>query len=238
MLTEAREAMNERYSATVRPAHPNASPRNRVAYRQMTDALRHAAAGYARGRMLDIGCGQKPWRGIFAPHVNEHVGADHASTPHPADEIDIVASAYEIPLPDASFDTVLLTEVLEHLETPAVAIEEATRLLRAGGHLILTTPFAWPLHEEPRDFFRYSPHGLRHLAEGAGLEVVELRPLGGAWTTSALLLSWALYRVRRRPFGKLVEILVVLLQRAATAVERRSPLPAMSWNHLLVARKP
>ncbi len=69
----------------------------------------------------------------------------------------MLATAYEIPLEDGSFDTVLMTEVLEHLEEPARGLAEAGRLLRPGGKLILTTPFMWPLHEEPRDFFRYSP---------------------------------------------------------------------------------
>src|SRR5436189_3243 len=72
------------------------------------------------------------------------------------------------------------------------------RLLRPGGHLIATTPFSWPLHEEPRDFFSYSPHGLRYLCAQASVEVVEVQALAGTWTSLALLLSNALLRHRER----------------------------------------
>ena len=216
-------------------SHPNEAARNRIVYRQLTAALGYAAGRYASGRLLDIGCGTKPWRDVFAPHVQEHVGIDHEQTLHGLERVDVISDAYDIPLPDASADAILLTEVLEHLERPADALAECRRLLRPGGHLIATTPFSWPLHEEPRDFFRYSPYGLRQLAGEAGLEVVELHALSGAWTTVALHFSYALQRHRRRA-APVVDTVCVAAQRLAFAWERWDRQESLSWNHLLVAR--
>ena len=217
--------------------HPNEAARNRVVYRQLSAALAYAARRYASGRLLDIGCGTKPWRDTFAAHVDEHVGVDHEQTLHGLASVDVISDAYHVPLPDGSADTVLLTEVLEHLERPGDALAESRRLLRPGGHLIATTPFSWPLHEEPRDFFRYSPHGLRHLSQEAGLEVVELQALSGAWTTIALHFSFALQRHRRRA-APLVDAACVAAQRLAFEWERWDRQESLSWNHLLVARRP
>ena len=215
--------------------HPNEAARNRIVYLQISAALGYAAQRYASGRLLDIGCGTKPWRDVFAPHIDEHVGIDHEQTLHGLGSIDLISDAYDVPLPDGEADAILLTEVLEHLERPGDALAECRRLLRPGGHLIATTPFSWPLHEEPRDFFRYSPHGLRHLSEEAGLEVVELRALSGAWTTIALHFSFALQRHRRRAVP-VVDAACVAAQRLAFEWERWDRQEALSWNHLLVAR--
>jgi SAM-dependent methyltransferase len=217
--------------------HPNEAARNRIVYRQMSSALAYAAKHYARGRLLDIGCGTKPWRATFAPHVREHLGADYAGTLHGLGAVDLICGAYDVPLPDDAVDTVLMTEVLEHLETPADALAEAFRLLTPGGHLIATTPFSWPLHEEPRDFYRYTPYGLRHLAGAAGFEVVEIQPLSGLWTTVALHIGHGLQPHRRRA-PRAVDAASVALQRAAFEWERRRRQDRLSWNHLLVARVP
>src|SRR4051812_31263469 len=144
-------------------SHPTETPFNRLPHRQLTGALAAVASHHASGRLLDVGCGSKPYADLLAPYVTEHVGLDHADSPHDASRVDVVGTAYDIPLADESFDTVLLSEVLEHLERPAAALSEIRRVLRPGGKLILTTPFVWPLHEEPRDFYRYTRHGLAYL---------------------------------------------------------------------------
>ena len=217
--------------------HPNEAARNRIVYRQMSAALTYAASRYARGTLLDIGCGTKPWQATFAPYVDVHIGADHADTLHGLASVDVVSDAYHVPLDDASVDTILLTEVLEHLERPQDALAECGRLLRPGGHVILTTPFTWPLHEEPRDFYRYSPYGLRYLADGAGFEVIEVSALSGIWTTLSLQFSYGLLRHRPRA-PALVDALAVGAQRMAWALDRIDRQEILSWNHLLVARLP
>lgn len=218
--------------------HPNESAKNRLVYRTFEAALRDAAARYARGRMIDVGGGRKPWQPIFAAYVSEHVCVDHVEKEGVrGPTVDVVATAYDVPLPDAEAQTVLLTEVLEHLERPADAVAECVRLLEPGGHIIATTPLFWPVHDA-RDFYRYTPRGLRYLFETAGLEVVELRPLGGLWSTVAIEVSYGLQRYRRPWSAPAVDATCVSLQWLAKHVERVDNQPKFSWNHLIVGRRP
>ena len=218
--------------------HPNRSAKNRLAYRQFEAALEHAASDYARGRLVDVGCGSKPWQPLFEAHVDEHIGVDHVpKLVDGIDRVDVIASAYDVPLPDGHADTVLLAEVLEHLEDPGRGLAECVRLLTPGGHLIVTTPFFWPVHDA-RDFYRYAPGGLRYLLEEAGLEVVEIVPLSGVWGTVSLHVSYALERYRRRPVAPAVDAVMSGIQWLAARLDLVDFQPKFSWNHLAVARKP
>ena len=166
------------------------------------------------------------------------MGVDHVQKQREgADRVDVVATAYDVPLPDGSVGTVLLSEVLEHLERPEEALRECFRLLEPGGHVIVTTPFFWPVHDE-RDFFRYAPGGLRHLLESAGFEVVDLVPLGGAWTTISLELGYALERFRKGPAAPIVDGATLAAQWLGERLERLDFQPKFSWNHLAVGRRP
>jgi SAM-dependent methyltransferase len=237
---KVRSAERPRFSATgkTRWNHPNEAVHNRIAYRVMEEVLTYAASRYARGRLVDVGCGSKPWEGLFADFVDEHVGVDHVPSERNPQAVDVIAGAYEIPLPDRHADTLLLTSVLEHLEEPERGLAEAFRLLRPGGHVILTAPFIWPIHEAPRDFFRYSPYGLRHLLEEAGFEVLEVQPLAGAWTTFSLELSYALRPYRKGIARPLVDGVTRLAQWAAGRWDRVDFQPRFSWSHLAIARRP
>jgi SAM-dependent methyltransferase len=207
---------------------------NRILDRALADV-----AGLASGRMIDIGCGLKPYRGLFAAHVDEHIGVEHESSPHGLACADIVASAYELPIEDASFDTVLCTEVLEHLEEPVEAVTEATRVLRPGGVAIYTVPLIWHLHEEPRDFFRFTRHGIRHVFERAGLDVEEIRPLGGFWTTFGQMLAYYIYRFRRGPLRWLgiIDFAALLIQAMAVLLDRLDRAEAWTFGYLVLGRR-
>lgn len=214
--------------------HPNEAVRNRAIYRKLEQMMEHVAERYVGGRLLDVGCGNKPWQALLASHVVEYVGVDL----DPQSEADVVGDAQAIPLDSESFDTVLMDEVLEHLERPGDALAEAHRLLRPGGHVIIDTPFFWPIHEAPRDFYRFSPYGLRHLLETAGFSVVEVVPLTGAWVTLALELSYALERYRRGVLRLPIDLARRGVQRVALIWEQVDFQPEFSCVHLAVGRKP
>jgi len=207
-------------------------------YRKLEQAMEYVGERYVRGRLLDVGCGEKPWKALFAPYADEHIGVDHPGTIHDTSEVEILADAYSIPLEAASADTILLNEVLEHLERPQDALSEAHRLLRPGGHVIVDTPFFWPIHEAPRDFYRYSPYGLRYLLESSGFEVVEILPLSGAWVTVALEVSYALQDYRRGPLRPMIDVAIRLIQWLAVRWEMIDFQPRFSCVHVAVGRKP
>ena len=195
-------------------------------------------AEYLHGRLLDVGCGVKPYERDLRKTVTEHVGVDHESTAHGLSKVDIVATAYAIPVEDGSFDSVLATEVLEHLEEPVAALREWRRALKPGGCVVLPAPFIWHLHEEPRDFYRYSPHGLRHVIESAGLEVVEIEMLGGFWSTFGQLFAYVIRSYENRWTRPLSVFLGRASQRLGGWLERRSPRPDWGSHVVGVARKP
>lgn len=82
-----------------------------------------------------------------------------------------MASEYEIPAPDGSFDVVLSGQVIEHVRTPWRWIKELARVCVAGGRIITVNPVSWPYHEAPIDCWRIYPDGMRALCSDAGLDV-------------------------------------------------------------------
>ncbi len=198
-----------------------------------------------RGRLLDVGCGMKPYQRILGGDVAQWVGIDFARTPSGRSAANVFGSALELPFREGTFDTVLTTQVLEHVPEPDTLLREVHRVLRAGGHLVLTAPQTNPLHEEPNDFFRYTCYGLAFLTERAGLQVAEIRPLGGAIATIGQMIVWHSNWVRRIPgigvaLSKLVSVGIGWI---SLRLDRFSPVyggGAMkdTLNWLLVARKP
>lgn len=153
-----------------------------------------------QGRLLDFGCGRKPYRTLFA--VSEYVGVDFANEghAHEGEPIDYFYDGKRLPFPDASFDSVLTTEVLEHIFNPDEALAELARVLRPGGRMLLTCPFAWELHEEPHDYARYTPHALRALLDRAGFDVEVHERAGSAVRALGQLSVLTTTRTLRRMF--------------------------------------
>lgn len=202
--------------------------------------LRDFSAKYLRGRMLDIGCGIKPYRSIVAPYVQEHVGLDREACPHGTEHIDLIGTAYEVPQPDESFDSAICTSVLEHLEEPEAALRECFRVLRHGGVVLYSVPFIWHLHEEPRDFFRFSEHGVQYLFSKAGFEVVEMEPLTGFWGTFGQLFVYKIYRFNRGPLRwlRIVDVIGLVLQGLSYLLDRADRQRGWPSMYMVAARKP
>ena len=151
---------------------------------------------YAKGKLLDVGCGDKPYRRVFQ-HIEDYIGFDRPAgmdverynQKKRKNAIDVHAEADSFPFLDASFDTVLAMQVIEHLPHPKKFFEEVSRVLVQGGYLILTFPLINPLHEEPYDFFRYTEYGINILSNMNGLQVVKTTKMGGGWLTIGYLLQ-------------------------------------------------
>jgi SAM-dependent methyltransferase len=181
-----------------------------------------------RGELLDVGCGRQPYASYFS-HVTRKRTCDFDAK---RGDVDFECSADRVPLPDASLDALLNTEVLEHVSDPAAVWREFHRLLRPGGKVLLSTPMYWPSHEEPHDFYRYTGFGLRRLAQEAGFEVVKLMPRGGRWAFLGQVIQhttpqYLCFRWQRH-----------LLNRCFLAIDAWRCNPDITLGWTILARKP
>ncbi|HEY5984208.1 MAG TPA: class I SAM-dependent methyltransferase [Anaerolineales bacterium] len=199
-----------------------------------------AARQHLRGRLLDIGCGEKPYGKMLAPLVVNHIGVDHPGTLHTHQNIDTYGTAYALPVASNSFDSAISTAVLEHLEEPEAALRECFRVLKPGSTAIYTVPFIWHIHEEPRDFYRFSEYGLRYLIRKIGFEEVSIRALSGFWVTFGQLLVYNLYRLNRGPIRwfHLLDPVGLLMQLVAYLLDLIDRSERWTWMYIAVARKP
>lgn len=213
--------------------------KNWLIYRIHDRALATLARRYFRGRLVDIGCGVKPYRKMMAGLVDQHVGVDHAASFHDRSEVDLAGTAYQIPADAGSFDSALCTSVLEHLEEPEQAVRECHRLLVPGGVAIYSMPFIWHLHEEPRDFYRYTKYGLMHLFKKSGFEVMEIKALSGFFTTFGTLLAYYVMRLNRGMlrWTGLIPCLAFSFQLAAWGLDAVSRDERYTWMYMVAARK-
>jgi len=147
---------------------------------QMAGPYARVIRAHARGRLLDCGCGDVPYYGIYRDHVTEITCVDWSASAHGRIHVDQEADLNRpLPFGPAAFDTVLLADVLEHIPRPAALVGEVARVLAPGGKAIVLVPFLYRIHEAPHDYFRYTEFALTRLCADAGLEIVELEPYGG-----------------------------------------------------------
>lgn len=190
-----------------------------------------ASTDYVHGQMLDVGCERKPFEPLFRDRVERHWGVD---LPRPGKRIDVGASLAALPFPGDTFDTVLCTEVIEHVPTPQAAIAEINRVLRPGGHLVLSAPQTYWLHEDPLDFFRFTRFGLEQLLISADFKILRVYTKGGTvmftfdFLSKLLLLQLSsAYAVKQAVLGggavgesRLARILVATPQMVGLALHR------------------
>jgi SAM-dependent methyltransferase len=148
---------------------------------------------HAHGRVLDIGCADR-WIERWLAQDCSYVGLDYPATGRDLynAQPDVFADASLLPLPDATFDTVVLLEVMEHLQRPRQALHEAARVVRPQGKVLLSMPFLYPIHDAPHDYQRLTLHGLIRDVEEAGLKVEQVVPTLGSIETGGLMACLAL----------------------------------------------
>lgn len=198
-------------------------------YRSLFSDLEKASA-HAHGRLLDIGCGNKPFKKMFDGRISEHVGCDVVQSSE--SQVDVICLATELPFKDASYETVLITQVIEHVADHQALLREAYRVLRGNGSLILSGPMYWPLHEEPYDFFRFTEYGFRFLLERIGFTEIEIASNGGKWALCGQVLVHTISNTRLQ-YGFLIRA----INRVFARLDDRYPARNNPMNYVVVARK-
>jgi SAM-dependent methyltransferase len=177
-----------------------------------------------RYRVLDVGCGPKPYYPFFAERATEYVGVDVVENP----DAELRGPVEALPVEDGSFDLVLCTQVLEHCDDPVQAVRELRRVAAPGGRVLASTHGVQWYHPSPVDYWRWTHEGLRRLfATNADWSELEVEPSGGTAACLAMLLGAYTEIAFRRAHAKaLARGPVWLLNRAAAALDRRVSLLA------------
>lgn len=151
-------------------------------------------SSHVTGRVLDVGCGHKPYEHLF--RSTEYVGLEIDTPDNRARKrADVYYDGTTFPFESASFDSLVCNQVLEHVFEPDRFLREMARVLKPGGNLLLTVPFAWDEHEQPWDFARYSSFGLAAIMSKGGFEILEHRKTMADIRTLFQLLNAYLYKV-------------------------------------------
>lgn len=123
------------------------------------------------GRVLDIGCGNKPYTHLS--RTKEYVGLELDTQDNRRyKQADYFYDGTRMPFANEDFDGLISNQVFEHVFNPHDFLKEANRVLKIGGKFLITVPFVWDEHEQPYDYARYSSFGLTHLLRESGFEIM------------------------------------------------------------------
>lgn len=185
------------------------------------EQARDARAAHGPYRLLDVGCGAKPYFPFFDGLVREYVGVDPA---HP--DAELQGSVEAIPVPDASFDVVLCTQVLEHCDDPDRAVRELRRVTAPGGRVLASTHGVMVYHPSPQDHWRWTHTGLRRLFERNGdWARIDVSPNAGTASCVATIVAIYVWLLAKRTRVERAGGLVIrALNRLGPVLDARSAL--------------
>ncbi|AYD48049.1 class I SAM-dependent methyltransferase [Arachidicoccus soli] len=199
-----------------------------------------------KGRMMDFGCGAKPYQSLFS--VEEYIGVDYAGEghSHENENVDVFYNGKVIPFENEYFDAVFSTEVFEHIFNLNEILKEIYRVLKPGGRLLITCPFSICEHEIPNDFARYTSFAIKHILEENGFEVLLQDKIGCSITTVFQL--WEMYihqniapRLQKIPVIRSVFRIITYSILNSCALVLKSILPKgkeLYLNNIVLAQKP
>lgn len=169
-------------------------------------------------RVLDVGCSNKPYYPFFAACAAEYVGVDVV----PGPQVDLVGGVEALPVPDASYDLVICTQVLEHVEDPLAAVRELRRVTAPGGRVLASTHGVQAYHPSPGDYWRWTRTGLEKLfRENGAWASVTVQPGSGSAACIAMLISFYASRLLDRArLAPVAWAIIAALNTLAGAADR------------------
>ncbi|HNX77625.1 MAG TPA: class I SAM-dependent methyltransferase [Candidatus Rifleibacterium sp.] len=206
-------------------SHSNRRANNWLVY-EINHRFFNRYSKYIGETIYDLGCGEMPYKDFFLQFAKRYIGVDWSGTLHEL-KADVVADLNQkLPIANEVANTVVSISVLEHLCEPQIMLNEAFRILKPGGKIILQVPWQWWVHEAPHDFFRYTPYGLKYLFEKAGFRDVVVEPASGFFTMWFLKFNYfsARFVMGPRPIRFLIKLLLTpiwfLLQLLAPMLDK------------------
>lgn len=148
------------------------------------------------GRILDIGCGIKPYKDLFEYEKYDGLETDTPKT-RDVKQADYYYTGQSFPFENGVYDAVLCSQTFEHIFEPDAFLQEINRVLKKNGFLLLTVPFIWDEHEQPYDYARYSSFGISHILKKNNLKIIEHRKSVNNFAVPFQLINEYLYKKTR-----------------------------------------
>lgn len=185
--------------------------------------------------LADFGCGDMPYREVIEPMIGKYLGIDLDLNPLAEHHIDFDSKTT---LPDSYADLVLSNQVLEHVDSPSGYLQEAYRILKPGGSMIISTHGYWFYHPTPNDYWRWTSAGLRRTIEADGFKISSFHGILGLPASGLQLFQDGIYiklpKFLRPLFAMMMQCLIILFDKISSQEQRNRD----GAIYLIVAQKP
>ncbi|OHE05340.1 class I SAM-dependent methyltransferase [Sulfurimonas sp. RIFOXYB12_FULL_35_9] len=174
-------------------------------YKHVSELIRNL-----NGKVLDIGCGQKPYQNLCI--CTEYIGLEiYTPQNRQNKKADFFYDGKNMPFGEDLFDSIISNQVFEHVFNPNEFLRETNRVLKMDGVFLITVPFVWDEHEQPYDYARYSSFGLKHILSDNGFEIIEHRKSNNGIEVIFQLLNDYIYKITVTKNGYLNLIITLFL---------------------------
>ena len=184
---------------------------------------------YIKGRVLDLGAGTAKYKPILIKNATDYIACDAKKN----ENIDTICDMTNLVFAPESFDTIISTQVFEHIYNPFLVAGEIKKVLKSGGHAIITAPFMVPSHPDPKDNFRFSKEGLEEIFKSQGFEIVESGIYGGFF----MVLSEMFHFSRFSPYNNKSGRFIAAIEKIAKFFDKIFPSKIIYANAFVVAKK-
>ena len=184
---------------------------------------------HIRGRVLDLGAGMAKYKEIIKKSAAEYIACDAVKN----ENIDTVCDVTNLVFPTESFDTVISTQVFEHVDNPFAVAREIKKVLKIGGNAIITAPFMFPFHADPKDNFRFSREGLEEIFKSIDFEIIDSGIYGGFFMVLSEMIHFSWFNPYKNKSGKIFAI----IERIAKFFDKLISSKILYANAFVVAKK-
>lgn len=184
---------------------------------------------HVRGRVLDLGAGTAKYKLILMKNAGEYIACDAKKHGN----IDTVCDVTNLVFPPESFDTVISTQVFEHVANPFVVAGEIKKVLKTGGNAIISAPFMFPFHADPKDNFRFSREGLEEIFKSMDFEIIDSGIYGGFFMVLSEMIHFSWFNPYKQKSGAIFAI----IEKIAKFFDKVIPSKIIYANSFIIAKK-
>ena len=187
---------------------------------------------YIEGRVLDLGAGSAKYKELIASKTESYLACDAVKN----ENIDDVCDVLNLHYPEESFDTVISTQVMEHVKNPLLMASQINKVLKTGGKVILTAPLLIPMHSDPDDYFRFTKNGLVEIFKQSGFAIIESGYYGGFPIVISEMIHFSWFNPYERQ-SVWADRMMRLIERIAIFFDKIFPGEIIFSNSYIVAQK-